>query len=585
VAAWSSAAFPIKAPDQFIGWSSEQCRRRLPLLANNSRLLVMPGCDYLNLISRFMKLMLQHLSEDGLDDTAFGETDAQGKRTGRVSFDFNGAGDAASGLAYDKERKAIWVAGFTRPDRVRGSQAVALIAKLTADGLLDSSFNGTGKLSIPGGGREVDVAVDAKGNAVVIAGRYCYRITPTGAFDTTFGPDKDGKALIGIAAASLDFQADGKIVFGGTGGTPRDARGAPGGAGAVSSAAMDSDFAVARFNSDGTPDTTFGRNGVALVPINSNPTKGGVRDRGNDVEVRSDGKIVVCGMVFSEHMDQIDMHHIPGSYGMAILNSDGSLDTTFSDDGKEVINFTGYHPEANGCDKGYGVAILPSDQSAVLVGFIMMGHPIANCYGDVGVAIVPHSPNLASFVMQDTAHGGTWKNLYGTDGHTIAGVTSRLPDYAAVSFSNSQPRVVKDNCDWTNALQKPDSSADRIAAHYQDKELSVDVTITGNALKPVALYFADYDKAGRAITVKALNADTGTLLDTQVIDSFHNGVYLQYHVKGRIQFRLIGHNGQGSLLSGLFFGYENAVGFLAKDTKTSGNWKGVYGADGYYLAG
>jgi len=64
VAAWSSAAFPIKAPDQFIGWSSEQCRRRLPLLANNSRLLVMPGCDYLNLISRFMKLMLQHLSED-----------------------------------------------------------------------------------------------------------------------------------------------------------------------------------------------------------------------------------------------------------------------------------------------------------------------------------------------------------------------------------------------------------------------------------------------------------------------------------------------------------------------------------------
>lgn len=64
VATWSSAAFHIKDRDQFIGWTSEQCRRRLPLLANNSRLLVMPECHYPNLISRFMKLMLAQLSED-----------------------------------------------------------------------------------------------------------------------------------------------------------------------------------------------------------------------------------------------------------------------------------------------------------------------------------------------------------------------------------------------------------------------------------------------------------------------------------------------------------------------------------------
>jgi hypothetical protein len=64
VATWSSAAFHIKDRDQFIGWTSEQCRRRLPLLANNSRLLVLPECHYPNLISRFMKLMLAQLSED-----------------------------------------------------------------------------------------------------------------------------------------------------------------------------------------------------------------------------------------------------------------------------------------------------------------------------------------------------------------------------------------------------------------------------------------------------------------------------------------------------------------------------------------
>ncbi len=64
VATWSSAAFHIKDRDRFIGWSAEQCCRRRPLLANNSRLLVMPGCDYPNLLSRFMKLMLEVLSRD-----------------------------------------------------------------------------------------------------------------------------------------------------------------------------------------------------------------------------------------------------------------------------------------------------------------------------------------------------------------------------------------------------------------------------------------------------------------------------------------------------------------------------------------
>jgi hypothetical protein len=64
VATWSSAAFHLKDRDQFIAWTPEQCRRRLPLLANNSRLLVLPGCHSPNLISRFMKLMLARLSED-----------------------------------------------------------------------------------------------------------------------------------------------------------------------------------------------------------------------------------------------------------------------------------------------------------------------------------------------------------------------------------------------------------------------------------------------------------------------------------------------------------------------------------------
>ena len=64
LATWSAAALHLKARDRFIGWSEEQRRTRLPLLVNNSRLLVLPACQCPNLISRFMKLMLVRLSAD-----------------------------------------------------------------------------------------------------------------------------------------------------------------------------------------------------------------------------------------------------------------------------------------------------------------------------------------------------------------------------------------------------------------------------------------------------------------------------------------------------------------------------------------
>jgi hypothetical protein len=64
LASWSAPALHLKARDHFIGWSEEQRRRRLPLVVNNSRLLILPECHYPNLISRFMKLMLGELSSD-----------------------------------------------------------------------------------------------------------------------------------------------------------------------------------------------------------------------------------------------------------------------------------------------------------------------------------------------------------------------------------------------------------------------------------------------------------------------------------------------------------------------------------------
>jgi hypothetical protein len=62
---WSAAAYHIRARDLWIGWTANQRRARLPLVANNARfcLLTAPG-QYPNLASRALALNLARLSED-----------------------------------------------------------------------------------------------------------------------------------------------------------------------------------------------------------------------------------------------------------------------------------------------------------------------------------------------------------------------------------------------------------------------------------------------------------------------------------------------------------------------------------------
>jgi hypothetical protein len=42
LATWCAPALHLKARDAYIGWSEEQRRRRLALLANNARLAIIP---------------------------------------------------------------------------------------------------------------------------------------------------------------------------------------------------------------------------------------------------------------------------------------------------------------------------------------------------------------------------------------------------------------------------------------------------------------------------------------------------------------------------------------------------------------
>lgn len=61
---WTACAFKLKLREQWIGWSDREKLRRLPLVINNSRLLILEPFHIPNLASRVMKLNLERLSSD-----------------------------------------------------------------------------------------------------------------------------------------------------------------------------------------------------------------------------------------------------------------------------------------------------------------------------------------------------------------------------------------------------------------------------------------------------------------------------------------------------------------------------------------
>jgi len=61
---WSAPAYHLKAREAWLGWSEAQRRRRLGLVVNNSRFLILEKAHYPNLASRVMRLCLDRLSED-----------------------------------------------------------------------------------------------------------------------------------------------------------------------------------------------------------------------------------------------------------------------------------------------------------------------------------------------------------------------------------------------------------------------------------------------------------------------------------------------------------------------------------------
>ncbi|MFN9880044.1 MAG: calcium-binding protein, partial [Planctomycetota bacterium] len=78
------------------------------------------------------------------------------------------------------------------------------------------------------------------------------------------------------------------------------------------------DFALVRYNANGSLDTSFGTGGKVTTPVGTS------WDEGRSVTVQPDGKIVVAGLARIGSTDD---------FALVRFNADGSLDTSFGTGG------------------------------------------------------------------------------------------------------------------------------------------------------------------------------------------------------------------------------------------------------------
>ena len=271
---------------------------------------------------------------------------------GKAVISFNLGPVTATAVAVQADGRIV-VAGTV--DR-GGGDLDFIVARLNTDGTPDTSFSGDGLATVAFdlGGANADtaggMAMQPDGRIVVVGtverggGNFDFavaRLNANGSTDTSF--DGDGRQTVAFdlgganvdAARGVALQPDGRIVVAGT----------------VSRAGLDQDFGVARLNTDGALDTSFSGDGRRTVAFDL----GGANvDRARAVALQPDGRIVVAGAA-----------EIGGGnfdFAVARLDTDGTLDTSFSSDGRATVAFNVGDTNA---DLANGVAIQPDGKIVV----------------------------------------------------------------------------------------------------------------------------------------------------------------------------------------------------------------------------
>lgn len=161
------------------------------------------------------------------------------------------------------------------------------------------------------------------------------------------------------------------------------------------------------------------------------------------------------------------------------------------------------------------------------------------------------------FRRLDAATQGSWKGVYGGEGHQIVGAAASLPAYVVPAAAGAATHVWAASTSNVRALQQPGASTDRIAGvWYAANQFVIDLPFAGGTTRQLAAYFLDWDQVGRTQTVEILNA-SGTVLDTRNVSGFGNGTWLVWNVAGPVKLRVTRTGPLNAVLSGIFFDPAN----------------------------
>jgi uncharacterized delta-60 repeat protein len=258
---------------------------------------------------------------------ADGDLDPTFGNEGKVLTDFDHSTDIADAVAIQADGKFV-VVGTTYRDNDFSNEDFA-VARYNPDGTLDKTFGVGGKVQTDFPGLAAvasSVVIQPDGKIVVAGGAFplftflgnfkVVRYNSNGSLDTSFGNGGIVTTTFpeGSYAFDVALQADGKIIAAGTVFVEFN----PG-------ESSNTDFALARYNPDGTPDAAFGNGGQVSTDFL------GLEDDAFAVLIQPDGKIVAVGSA-----------NDPATfYDFAAVRylSNGTLDTTFGVAGKVHTDF------------------------------------------------------------------------------------------------------------------------------------------------------------------------------------------------------------------------------------------------------
>jgi uncharacterized delta-60 repeat protein len=355
-------------------------------------------------------IMLAWFISPQLAQAAAGDLDPTFGSAGTVMTDINRSTDIAQAVAVQADGKLIVVGQTYKHNDFSGEDFV--VTRYNTDGTLDNTFGSGGRVrtDFPGlAAVPSSVVIQPDAKIVVAGGAFplftflgnfeLVRYNPNGSLDRSFGNGGIVTTTFseGSYASAVALQPDGKIIAAGTVFVDF-----------IIGESSNTDFALARYNSNGSPDATFGNGGqvstdfvgleddalsvliqpdgkIVAVGSANNPatyydfaavrylsngtidTTFGVAgkvstdfgdqnfDRARSAALQPDGKIVAAGFAISQNGGV-------QNFAVARYTSNGVLDTTFSGDGKNQIDF-------GDCCQSANKVLLQSDGKIVTIGY------------------------------------------------------------------------------------------------------------------------------------------------------------------------------------------------------------------------